>query len=140
VRVRWSGGAKARVYARNHQWEIGQPASFDVSDPAPSAVEYLLGALGAQSSWAFRFKRLGKELPLTNWNFRSPARLRISLYSWVWNIQDARIQEISGTLYVKSSASESVLAEVLRHTLTVSPIVSSLSRSVRVNVQIKTAS
>lgn len=46
TRVRWKGEMTATVYARNHSYAIGKPASFDVSDAAPSALEYLLGALG----------------------------------------------------------------------------------------------
>src|SRR5262245_52681516 len=39
TRVRWTGGLGARVYARNHQFDVGQPASFETKDAAPSAVE-----------------------------------------------------------------------------------------------------
>ncbi len=46
ARIRWKGETTATVYARNHSFAVGQPASFDVQDIAPSALEYLLGSLG----------------------------------------------------------------------------------------------
>ncbi|MCI0409442.1 MAG: osmotically inducible protein OsmC, partial [Acidobacteria bacterium] len=46
TRVRWTGEMQARAFIRNHSFAVGQPASFETQDPAPSAVEYLLAALG----------------------------------------------------------------------------------------------
>jgi hypothetical protein len=46
VRVHRAGHQEAKVYARNHAFTVGQQASFKEADPHPSAVEYLLGALG----------------------------------------------------------------------------------------------
>jgi uncharacterized OsmC-like protein len=40
-------GRAASVYCRNFSWALGQPASFEERDANPSAVEALLGALGA---------------------------------------------------------------------------------------------
>ena len=45
VRARWTGGMQAKVTTRNHTLLVGQPASFDVEDPAASAIEYLLAGL-----------------------------------------------------------------------------------------------
>ena len=40
ARVRWTEGMQAKAFIRNHAFNVGQPASFDTQDPAPSAVEY----------------------------------------------------------------------------------------------------
>jgi 5-methyltetrahydropteroyltriglutamate--homocysteine methyltransferase len=45
VRARWTSGMQAKVTVRNHGFEIGQPASFDTEDAAPSAIEFLLSAV-----------------------------------------------------------------------------------------------
>jgi len=47
LRVRSTGALHAKVYCRNFTWSVGQPASFEEKDERPSAVEQLLGALGA---------------------------------------------------------------------------------------------
>jgi TusA-related sulfurtransferase len=53
TRVRGRGRAESTVYCRNHSWAVGQPASFEEKDPHPSAVEYVLGALGADLAAGF---------------------------------------------------------------------------------------
>lgn len=47
LRVRAGEGQSSTVYCRNFSWTLGQPASFEKRDRNPSAVEALLGALGA---------------------------------------------------------------------------------------------
>ena len=46
VRSRSTGHLKSTVYFRNFSFDVGQPASFEEKDEHPSAVEYLLAALG----------------------------------------------------------------------------------------------
>jgi len=53
VRARSTGGMKSTVYFRNFSFDVGQPASFEEKDRHPSAVEYLLGALGGALTAGF---------------------------------------------------------------------------------------
>lgn len=53
ARVRVIGPQKSTVYCRNFAFEAGQPASFEEKDAAPSAVEYVLGALAASLATGF---------------------------------------------------------------------------------------
>ena len=46
ARVRWTAGMQATSYVRNHAVAVGQPASCDTADPAPSAIELLLYCRG----------------------------------------------------------------------------------------------
>ena len=48
TRVRYTGQLVGTVYARNFSFAVGQPASFEEKDAHPSALEYLLGAVGAE--------------------------------------------------------------------------------------------
>ncbi len=47
ARVRGTSGNKATAYTRNQTFAVYGQASFKEADPHPSAVEYLLGALGS---------------------------------------------------------------------------------------------
>jgi hypothetical protein len=47
VRVRSTGRARARAYARQHQFAVGEAVTFDVEHDLVAGLEYLLGALGA---------------------------------------------------------------------------------------------
>jgi hypothetical protein len=53
TRVRHSGHLRATVYCRNLTFNVGQAASFEEKDANPSAVEYVLGALGGSLAVAF---------------------------------------------------------------------------------------
>ncbi|MCP4604690.1 MAG: osmotically inducible protein OsmC [Proteobacteria bacterium] len=53
TRVRYRGGLRSTVYCRNFQFDVGQPASFEERDNHPSAVEYVLGALGGALTVGF---------------------------------------------------------------------------------------
>ena len=53
TRVRHRGALRATGYCRNFQFDVGQPASFEERDDHPSAVEYVLGALGASLAVGF---------------------------------------------------------------------------------------
>jgi TusA-related sulfurtransferase len=48
TRVRYTGQLTGTVYARNFSFAVGQPASFEEKDAHPSALEHLLGAVGAE--------------------------------------------------------------------------------------------
>lgn len=64
LRVRAGAGQTGTVYCRNFSWKLGQPASFEERDQHPSAVEALLGALGAAlaTGYATECSRRGIEL------------------------------------------------------------------------------
>jgi uncharacterized OsmC-like protein/TusA-related sulfurtransferase len=136
-RVRWSGGLQCRVYARNHSWEVGQPASFDVQDAAPSAVEYVLGALGACLAMGFQMHASRRGIQVE--------ALEISLSGQIDNIfvflgleQDGHsgFRAISGTLYVRADTDEDTLQALWQHTLTASPLANTLVRPVALDIAV----
>jgi hypothetical protein len=47
LRIGAMGDGQAAVFARQHQFRIGAPVNFDRTYEAVSALEYVLGALGA---------------------------------------------------------------------------------------------
>jgi hypothetical protein len=50
ITLRVTGGARdvARVAVRRHQFAVGRPIEFDESSPRIAALEYALGAVGAE--------------------------------------------------------------------------------------------
>jgi uncharacterized OsmC-like protein/TusA-related sulfurtransferase len=137
-RVRWSGGLQCKVYCRNQSWDVGQPASFDVQDAAPSAVEYVLGALGACLAMGFQIHASRRGIQVE--------ALEISLSGQIDNIfvflgieQEGHsgFRAITGTLYVQADAEEEILAEIWRHTLAASPVTSTLARPVTMDIALR---
>lgn len=138
TRTRWNGGAQATVFCRNHSWTVGQPASFDVKDDAPSAVEYVLGALGACLAMGLQIRASQRHIEIDE--------IEISLSGTIDNIfvflgtesnGHSGFKEITGTLYAQSSADEETLRELWLETLAASPVTNSLTRHVAVNVGVR---
>jgi uncharacterized OsmC-like protein/TusA-related sulfurtransferase len=134
-RVRWSGGLQCRVYARNHSWEVGQPASFDVQDAAPSAVEYVLGALGACLAMGFQIHASRRGVQVEALEISLSGQLdNIYVFLGVEQEGHSGFRAISGTLYVRADADEDLLHAIWQRTLTASPLVNTLARPVALDI------
>ena len=138
TRIHWDGGMQTKVFCRNHSWSVGQPASFDVRDEAPSAVEYVLGALGACLAMGFQIRASQRKVEIDE--------LEISLSGQVDNIfvflgteqgGHSGFKEVKGTIYVASDADEEVLETLWQETLAASPVTNTLTRTVDINVDLR---
>lgn len=137
VRVRATEGLRARVYVRNHAFTVGQPASFDTEDEAPSAVEMLLAALASCLAVGFRWRasRAGIEL----------GELEVALGARAENIlvflgipgETGRpgLERIEGRLFVDCDADDGRLEELWRETLAASPLHDTLARGVPLSIE-----
>jgi TusA-related sulfurtransferase len=140
VRARGAAG-RATVYARNHRWEVGQPASFDVRDDAPSAIEYVLGALAAALATGLRLRASRENVEI--------ADLEVSLNAGLENVfafigdelgrGHSGMSDIAGSVYVRSPADAAVLRRLWSETLDVSPILNSLVHPVKIDVELKSS-
>jgi len=138
TRIYWDGGLQPKVFCRNHSWLVGQPASFDVQDAAPSAVEYVLGALGACLAMGFQIRASQQKVEIDE--------LEISLSGQIDNIfvflgteqsGHSGFKEIRGTIYVASDADDEVLETLWTETLAASPVTNTLTRDVAINVELR---
>src|SRR3974377_12443 len=66
ARVRWTGEMQSQALGRNTSLPVGQPASFDTQYPAPSAVEYLLAALGGCLVAGFQWRASRRGIQIQN--------------------------------------------------------------------------
>lgn len=141
VRTHWEGGLQTTIYCRNHSWKVGQPASFDIKDELPSAVEYVLGALGACLALTFQIRASQQKIRVDE--------LEISLSGKIDNIfiflgtagdqptGHSGFKEINGTIYVQSDADQQLLEELWKETLAVSPVVNTLTHPAQVDIPLR---
>ena len=66
VRVQAEKALTAKVHSRNHTFLVGQPADFSPKVDAPSAIDYLLGALASDLTVGLRHRHLEEILKLIN--------------------------------------------------------------------------
>jgi TusA-related sulfurtransferase/uncharacterized OsmC-like protein len=138
ARVRWTEGMQARAFIRNHSFNVGQPASFDTQDPAPSAIEYLLAAIGGCLAVGFQWRASQCNLVVRN--------LEVSLQTQADNILvflgleeqgHPGLKQIEGRLYVDADGDEDMLQELWQETLRRSPVTQSLLRAVPVQLELR---
>lgn len=140
VRVKWTEGLTGKVFARNHEFFVGQPLSFNTDDQFLSALEYLLGALGSCLA-------MGLALRLTRRGFFVQG-LEVALRATVGNpmvflgVEDdgsPAVERIAGKLYVDAVHPDDELGEVLDHewreTIARSPVAQSLLAGTTLDVK-----
>jgi uncharacterized OsmC-like protein/TusA-related sulfurtransferase len=138
ARVRWTEGMQARAFVRNHSFTVGQPASFDTQDPAPSAVEYLLAAIGGCLAVGFQWRASQHGIEVRN--------LEVSLQCQADNILvflgldeqgHPGLKQIEGRLYVDADDDGDVLQDLWQETLKRSPVTQSLLREVPIQLELR---
>jgi uncharacterized OsmC-like protein/TusA-related sulfurtransferase len=138
TRTHWDGGAQATVFCRNHSWLVGQPASFDVQDAAPSAVEYVLGALGACLAMGFQIRASQRKVTIDELEIALSGQIdNIFVFLGTATNGHSGFKEITGTLYAQSDADAEVIEELWRETLAASPVANTLTRHVDVRINLR---
>jgi len=138
TRVRWAGGMLAKAGVRNHALAVGQPASFDTEDQAPSAIEYLLTALGGAlvTGLQWRLSRRGIEVRHLEAVVKGRAE---GILTFLGVEQDGHpgLSTLSVTVYADADAEPQVLDDVFAETLRRCPITQTLARGIAASVQLK---
>ena len=138
ARVRWSEGMQAKVFIRNHSFNVGQPASFDTQDAAPSAVEYLLAAVGGCLAVGFQWRASRRSITVRNLEVSLQAKAdNILVFLGLEEQGHPGMQTIDGRLYVDADGDDAALQELWQETLTRSPLTQSLTRQVPVQVEFR---
>ncbi|MGI8587104.1 MAG: OsmC family protein [Chloroflexia bacterium] len=139
ARVRWIGDQEATVYIRNHTFIVGPPAGFRQTDAHPSAVEYLLGALGAELTNGFQAQAARAGITVDALELSLSGHLGNALVALgvVGEIGDPGFSRIAGTLYVSADADDTRLPAVWRTTLEQSPICNTLKSAVTLAVELR---
>ena len=139
VRVQWAGDQDAKVYSGGHVFSVGRQASFTQKEAHPSAVEYLLGALGGDlvSGYQYQSAKRGVAINATE----SVVSGRLDNPMVFLGVVGAKgrpgFESMTATLYVSSDAEESTLQEIWRATLATSPLVNTLERGVKLSLHLQ---
>ena len=132
------GGPIVRVYARNHAGDVGQPASFDVKDAAPSAVEYVLNALAACLAMGLQLRASRAGVTIDELEVALSASIEnINVFLGLETDGHAGFKEITGTAYVQSDSDDATIQKLWAETLRTSPVANSLTRPVPLTIEVK---
>ncbi|MEO6595521.1 MAG: OsmC family protein [Planctomycetota bacterium] len=139
TRVRWTGGMQAKALVRNHSVLVGQPASFDTEDTAPSAIELLLAAIGSALTTGFQWRLSQQGVEVHNLEVVVKGRSANSLvFLGVEQDGNPALDAVEVAIYVACDAERTVLEATLGETMRRCPVTQSLLRSVVVTAQLRT--
>jgi TusA-related sulfurtransferase/uncharacterized OsmC-like protein len=138
ARVRWTEGMQARAFIRNHSFNVGQPASFDTQDAAPSAVEYLLAAIGGCLAVGFQWRASQRGIEVRNLEVSLQARAdNILVFLGLEDEGHPGLQQVEGRLYIDAEGDDDVLQELWQETLRRSPVTQSFLHRVPVQLELR---
>ena len=139
VRVERVGERETKVYARNHAFAVGQQASFDQADIHPSAVEYLLGALGGDIISGLQAQAARHRIRVDGIEMRLSGKLNnvLTHLGVVGEEGHPGFESITGTLYISADAEAADLEPLWRTTLERSPLFNTLKRCVTVSIELQ---
>lgn len=131
VRARWSGGMQAKITMRNHGLVVGQPASFDPADAAPSAVELLLGAVAGALATGLQWRLSRQQIDVRDLEVVGKARSANPLV--FLGVEDHGSPALAGaefTAYVAAECDAALLETTFAETVRRCPVTQSLLQSV----------
>jgi hypothetical protein len=139
ARVRGTGENKATAYVRNQSFAVHGQASFKEADLHPSAVEFLLGALGSDviTGFAAHAVRRGVVVDALEISISGCLNNPLVFLGVVGETGHPGFEAISGTLYVSTDVDEPSLQEVWQETLAQSPLVNTLQRCVALLLELQ---
>ena len=138
ARVRWTAGMQAKVAVRNHGFLIGQPASFDTEDAAPSAIEFLLAAVGGALATGLQWRLSRQGVEVQNLEVVAKGRCENSLvFLGVEDQGSPALAAVELLLYVQAEVEDDVLDAALQETLRRCPVTQSLLQKVEVRAQLR---
>ena len=139
VRVRGDTAKGAVAFARNQSFIIGKQASFNETEPHPSAVDYLLCALAGDLIIGFQNAATRRNLLVDALEARVTGTLNNPLVflGVVGEEGHPGFEEIACTLYVSADANEPLLQQSWQETLARSPLVNTLKGSVKLTLQMQ---
>lgn len=140
VRVAWRRGLSASAYARNHTITVGQPASFDSADAAPSALELLLSSLGGCLAVGFAWRASKRSITLAALEVSLSARCEnVLVFLGIESGGHPGLAAVEAAAYVDANAEESLLEELWEDTVRRSPVAQTLLRGVPLRTSVKRA-
>jgi hypothetical protein len=138
VRVQHTTTGVARAYARAQAFDVGSQASLAEADPQPSAVEYVLGALGGDLVRGLDRAATGAGVTLHAVEIALTGRLdNILVHLGVIGEQGhPGFRAIDGTIYVSTDSDQPTIESVWQRTLARSPLYNTLTRCADVTIRL----
>jgi uncharacterized OsmC-like protein len=124
------------AHVRKHSFTAGAPISFDAEYGAITALEYLLGALGADLVGGIQTVARRRRVEIDDIEVVVHGALHNPMVYLrvVGEVGDAGIRAIEARVYISSLDDEARVRAVWAEVLEISPIVNTLTKGVKLNL------
>jgi TusA-related sulfurtransferase/uncharacterized OsmC-like protein len=140
ARVRGRGGMSSEIFVRNHSFTAGQPVSFDTADKDISAIEYLIGSLGACLAVGFQWRASQQGITVHNLEVTLQARAHdILVYLGLENTGNPGLSHVRAIVYVDADADAETLEKLLTETVYRSPVTQTFQHAVSFTAELRKA-
>lgn len=138
ARVTAQAGDRASVYVRRHRFDVGEPLEFDAESDSVSALEYALGALGADVLNGLRRAARRRRLHLDRAEATVEGRLDNPLVHLgvVGEEGHPGIEEVRVKVYASSLDSDEAVRDAWAEALERSPLVRTLRGAVELSLEL----
>jgi hypothetical protein len=136
LRVRSTGPLESTAYCRNFSFRIGQPASFEERDRNPSAIEVLLGALGASLTTGFATEASRDALTIDDIELTIRATLGNPLAHLGLGEGDPGLESVDVRCFASTSSNEDAVRAAWERAVARSPVAATLSKGVPLRLKL----
>lgn len=142
VRVKSASAKENRVFARQHQFEVGSPITFDREDPRVSAMEYLAGALAADLIATFRQVARRERVVVDEIEAVASGELHnaLTFLGVVGEVGEPSLKTLAIKCYLGTSATRSDIDRVWSTVLQRSPLYTTFKSAFAIEIDLQIAS
>jgi hypothetical protein len=138
LRVTGTADGAATAFARKHRFTVGAPVAFDEQDPRISALEYVLGAFGAELVNGLWAAARAKHVDVDHAEALVKAELDDPLahLGVVGAAGTPALARVKVKVYASAAADEGALRALWKQTLERSPLVRTLEHAVTLDLEL----
>ncbi len=138
VRIQGEEGLAAKIYSRNQTLYSGQPADFSPTVEAPSAIDYLLAALGSDLLVGMKAICSRQNIEIDELELTLKCGLENVLYHLQLEEEGSpALDKVTGTLYLSSPAEDGAIEAAWQTTLERSPLYQTLQKAVPIQIKLQ---
>jgi uncharacterized OsmC-like protein len=139
LRVSTAGKDRATVFVRQHQFAVGAPVQFDTTYDAITALEYVLGAIGADVVNGFRALARKRRVEVDHVEAVIEGELNnpLTYLGVVGESGHPGLEQVRVKVYVASLAAEEEIQRVWQEMLDKSPLVRTFQPAIRFELSLQ---
>ena len=139
LRVSTAGKDRASVFARTHQFHVGAPVQFDAAYDAITALEYVLGAIGADIVNGLQALARKRRVEIDHVEAVVEGELNnpLTYLGVVGESGHSGLERVSVKVYIASLATEAEIQRVWQEMLDKSPLVRTFQPAIRFELNLQ---